>query len=343
MASFAVLKTLVDKYCFLFKEMLCHDPEDALKFCVSLQKEWNENFAKDSTLKELMQSFKKTRCIHLVWMSDKFGRSPSEENSELSEVKEILSDVYDRGFNLEVTPPNAESQQAHTSDIQQAHSYAEYDRNAEVQLRQHLNALIYLFSCKNSAGDSTPWLSEDLIKHVHRLLMKDLYIDADTMINAGIYRTVQVSSGIAHTYPDYNAVPSTMQRIVAEYNERTCQQDHNPFHLAGWLLHELIEIHPFEDGNGRVSRLMWCFSLINDGLPFPVTPFPEHRQAYKKYLYCIERDRELSTCKYLHSMTLISVTVTWKHFILYLKSKAPQKYKEILDWLQVSGNALTNM
>lgn len=86
---------------------------------------------------------------------------------------------------------------------------------------------------------------------------------------------------------------------------------------------------------------------MRDGLPFPVTPFPEHSKAYKKYIYCIERDRELSLspkkCKHLNSLTLISVTMAWKNFVLNLSNESPDKHEEIIKWLQESGNALKSL
>ena len=92
-------------------------------------------------------------------------------------------------------------------------------------------------------------------------------------INAGEYRKCIVGSGVTHTYPDFQYVPSTMERIIQDYARRCTDPEHDSFALAGWLLFELLDIHPFEDGNGRVSRLLWCFSLLRDGLPFSSHPF----------------------------------------------------------------------
>ena len=325
---------LLDKHHFLFKEVLHHDPHNALCFCRALQEQWENRFSLDRELATRMKKFKKSRCIHLVWVSDKFGGSLSEEVSELKTYR-LLSDVYDKS---EPTPVMSRIDDGSPStDSPPPNSDAEIDRKSELQLRQHLDALLYLFS---AAEAKTPF-SEKLIKEAHRILMNNLYTEDKVKINAGEYRQYMVGSGVTHTYPDYESIPSTMERIVREYTQRCGDPQQDAFALAGWLLFELLAIHPFEDGNGRLSRLLWCYSLLKDGLPFPVTPFPEHRKAYKN---CIQRDRELLTsspqCKHLTSLTLVSLTMTWKNFIHNLRNEASDKYKEIVQWLKESGNAL---
>lgn len=147
-------------------------------------------------------------------------------------------------------------------------------------------------------------------------------------IKAGEYREISVSSG-DHMYPNYSCVPTTMPEIVKMYNK-------NPQGLlrAAWLLREVLNIHPFEDGNGHLSRLLWCFSLVYDGLPFLVTPFPGKHKAYKNYIRCIEKDGYGEHySKRLYSLTLISVTQSWRNFIGNLKYESSDSYQKIQKWL----------
>ena len=336
---------LLDKHHFLFKEILRHDPLSSLSFCKALQEQWEKEYSSDPKLAARMKAFKKNRCMHLVWVSDKFGGSLSDEISELKTYC-LLSDEYDRARSdprgmIPISESESSGDHGNPGNISPPpDSNAECDRKSELQLRQHLHALLYLF---NAAEAKHP-LSEELIKQAHRILMNNLYTEDKVKINAGEYRKCIVGSGITHTYPDFEFVPDTMEQIVRNYMQRCADPKHDPFALAGWLLFELLDIHPFEDGNGRVSRLLWCFSLLRDGLPFPVTPFPEHKKAYKKYIMCIERDRELSIsapqCKYLTSLTLISVTMTWKNFIHNQRVEATDKYREIIKWMEETGNTL---
>ena len=345
----------LEKHNYLFRDVLRSEPKDAIKFSQGMQKQWDKKYSRDPVLSERMKEFKKTRALHLVWASDKFGKDiDSDKVSDLRTYR-LLSDTYD-SFDSPLAVKGADSntescQGSQEHQPSQPPPYpsvpgdalnAESGRGSEQQLQQHLRALLYIFN----AVEAKKPLSEELIKHAHRILMNELYTDdkVPLKINAGEYRRCVVGDGGMHTYPDYRSVPSTVTRIVGEYEKRSSIPDHDPFALAAWLLHEVLTIHPFEDGNGRISRLLWCYSLLRDGTPFPVTPFPGQRKAYKKYIACITRDQEISLsspqCKNLSSLTLISVSVTWENFILNLRSEANDKYTEIVKWLEESGNAL---
>ena len=41
---------------------------------------------------------------------------------------------------------------------------------------------------------------------------------------------------------------------------------------AAWLHHEFVRIHPVQDGNGRVSRLLMAYAYAKDGEFPPVIP-----------------------------------------------------------------------
>lgn len=333
---------LLEEYRFLFKDILKRDPNEALKFCRSLQR-WCAQFLvsessdadcdSDSLLSRMMY-FRKRWGIHLVSVSDKFQKSLSSSMPTYKRMSDMYDEMYvNRGTLMEVTinaAPNSKSADR---------SHAENDRETEQQQQQVLRALLYLFSAAERSRSTCIPLSEDLIKRAHAIIMEGLV--ADGRINAGEYRHEPACDGGDHTYPDPSVIPKTMDCIVKNYNERISSENHDPYELAAWLLYELLTIHPFEDGNGRVSRLLWCYSLWRDGFPFPVIPFPERKRSYKKYVYCTRRDRRIqlsSRYKYLTSLTLISVTMMWLKFISYLKNESPSNYKELSRWLVEDGN-----
>ena len=79
----------VDKNYFLIKDVLGRDPEDVSKFCLGLQQEWKTFFST-----EAMRDFAKSKIIHLVWVSNKFGDTLPDDLSE-ADTYQLLSGIYD--------------------------------------------------------------------------------------------------------------------------------------------------------------------------------------------------------------------------------------------------------
>lgn len=54
---------------------------------------------------------------------------------------------------------------------------------------------------------------------------------------------------------------------------------------AAWFHHAFVQIHPFQDGNGRIARLLASLILIKGGL----FPFTVNRNDKKKYIESLEK------------------------------------------------------
>jgi Fic family protein len=87
------------------------------------------------------------------------------------------------------------------------------------------------------------------IRDLHKLLIGD-----EPELGPGAYRNVGVIiSGSEHKPPEPLAVPGLVADLV-EWINRNRNED--PIILATLAHHQLAAIHPFKDGNGRVSRLL---------------------------------------------------------------------------------------
>jgi len=65
-------------------------------------------------------------------------------------------------------------------------------------------------------------------------------------------------------------------------NSEDPEYERKAIHLAAWVHAEIIRIHPFEDGNGRVSRLVMSCVLVSLGLrPIPV------EATRREYVECL--------------------------------------------------------
>lgn len=81
--------------------------------------------------------------------------------------------------------------------------------------------------------------------------------------------------GTIHEYCPPEQVASEMDRLIELY--RAC-----PPHAevrAAWLHHAFTQIHPFQDGNGRVARVLASIDFIKAGL-FPLLVRREQHERY---------------------------------------------------------------
>lgn len=90
--------------------------------------------------------------------------------------------------------------------------------------------------------------------------------------------------GVKIEYCPPEHVEAEMDNLVAIYNQAELDGVH-PLINATWFHHAFTIIHPFQDGNGRVARLLASLILIKHGL-FPFTVLREEAKA--KYINALE-------------------------------------------------------
>ncbi|MCY3926174.1 MAG: Fic family protein [bacterium] len=86
------------------------------------------------------------------------------------------------------------------------------------------------------------------------------------------------ADGSVHQYCPYEHVDAEMDRLI-EMQERHDRSMVPPDVSAAWLHHRFIQIHPFEDGNGRVARSLASLVLIRAGW-FPLVINRKNRPRY---------------------------------------------------------------
>lgn len=86
-----------------------------------------------------------------------------------------------------------------------------------------------------------------------------------------------VRDDVIYNYCPPEQVASEMDNLVRIYNNELSN-----VHIlakAAFLHHAFVQIHPFQDGNGRIARLLASFVLIKEGL-FPLSIDREERIKY---------------------------------------------------------------
>lgn len=107
-------------------------------------------------------------------------------------------------------------------------------------------------------------LSESLIKELHFLLKSSTSDSAKEWFNVGAYKKLPNEVGGNETTPP-EEVSKKMKALLSDYHikENKTLEDILDFH------HQFELIHPFQDGNGRVGRLIiFKECLANDIVPF---------------------------------------------------------------------------
>jgi Fic family protein len=132
----------------------------------------------------------------------------------------------------------------------------------------HFEALRYV---RDLARQTTP-LREADIRSLHRLVMQRSDPDmAGSYANQGRY--VETDTG-RHHFPSPAEVPA----LMGDYAQWLGAAPANP-ETALTAHRRLVDIHPFNDGNGRTARLVMNLVLLRGGYP-PVAVRPQDRPAY---------------------------------------------------------------
>ena len=145
-------------------------------------------------------------------------------------------------------------------------------------LRDHLEAVDHYEAIRyvrEIARQTTP-LTEMDVRNLHRLVvLRSRPEIAGRYADQGRY--VLTDAG-RHGFPSPAEVPALMGDFAAWL--RTAPDTPE----TGFAAHRrLVEIHPFNDGNGRTARLLMNLILIRGGYP-PVAVRPEDRPAYLRAL-----------------------------------------------------------
>lgn len=148
------------------------------------------------------------------------------------------------------------------------------------------------------ATDVKKPLTETFIRTLHKTLLREDYkvyrntpdgLTTSYTIHAGCYKTrpnsVITRYGDRFDYASPEETPALMNDLVAWYNEAEQSQEYTPMQLAILFHYRYIRIHPFEDGNGRIARLMVNFILARHGLPMMVV----RSRTKQKYLDALHK------------------------------------------------------
>lgn len=141
-------------------------------------------------------------------------------------------------------------------------------------------------------------LTQNFIRQLHKVLLREDYtvyrelpggLQTSYVIHAGRYKTrpnsVITRYGDRLEYASPEETPALMADLVDWYNDEEAKSRLSPVELAALFHYRYIRIHPFEDGNGRIARLIVNFILARHDYPMIVV----RSRSKKDYLEALHQ------------------------------------------------------
>ena len=141
-------------------------------------------------------------------------------------------------------------------------------------------------------------LTQHFIRTLHKTLLREDYtvyrtlpggVQTSYVIHAGQYKTrpnsVITRYGDQFEYATPEETPALMSDLVDWYNDAERSGKFTSIELAAIFQYRYIRIHPFEDGNGRIARLMVNYILTRHDYPMIVV----RSRKKKEYLEALHR------------------------------------------------------
>jgi Fic family protein len=183
----------------------------------------------------------------------------------------VTQTLIERGFQAEIL----------------SHGTTDRPREYVIQLlRDQKEALDGVFDFVSSKRD----LSTSYIKELHAALLRSQSMTegvdsqgrlVELPLIKGAWKVqpnYPVREGVTYAYCPPEQVASEMDRLIAIHSEHEAHKIPTEVQTA-WLHHRFTQIHPFQDGNGRVARAIASLVLVKDGL-FPLVVTRDHKTLY---------------------------------------------------------------
>ena len=117
-------------------------------------------------------------------------------------------------------------------------------------------------------------LEASLLEETHRIILQDIPPPAKDSTKPGEMsnkRRIAEFNGEIYEYQNPGDMKHAVNNLLDKYNllfdsctknELASYDDYySLFKISAWLLFELLDLHPFSDGNGRLCRILCSYSL----------------------------------------------------------------------------------
>lgn len=142
-------------------------------------------------------------------------------------------------------------------------------------------------------------LTETFIRQLHKTLLREDYTvyrqlpggqQTSYVVHAGVYKTrpnsVSTITGELFEYASPEETPALMTDLISWYHEAEESGQYSLAELCALFHYRYIRIHPFEDGNGRIARLMMNFILLRHNYPMIVVKSADKENYLRALSQC---------------------------------------------------------
>lgn len=176
-------------------------------------------------------------------------------------------------------------------------------------------------------------LNEGTIKHLHQELLK--YVEKDTL-HRGKYKSKENQVrmidpkgrdiGVLFDTTKAYLTPKEMNELVDWTKEVLKSKKYHPLLIVGNFIVEFLNIHPFEDGNGRLSRILTNLLLLKEGYLY--MPYVSHEKLIEdnKPDYYMALRTSQKTFK-----TKSEEIITWLNFFLDIMHTQSKMAIDLID------------
>ena len=132
-------------------------------------------------------------------------------------------------------------------------------------LKGYRDAMTYVLQLANEPDFA---FSDQLLKSLHFMMTGyDLKNRPGLWRRGAIYVRNDETDEIVYEGADIDLVPALMTELVGRLND---EEEHAPMVRAGMAHLNLVMVHPFRDGNGRMARCLQTLVLAREGILSPV-------------------------------------------------------------------------
>ncbi len=231
------------------------------------------------------------RSLASVWIEQKAGLAASETletfNDQLKRQWAVETGIIERVYTLDRGVTQLLIEKGIDASLIPSSATDKTPELVAAMIRDHEEAVEVVFA----AVKGERHLTIGFIKELHSVLTR--HQEVTTAVNS-LGRTVQVPlirgdykkqpnnptrpDGSVHEYCPPEHVALEMERLLKLHSEHE-QRSLAPEVRSAWLHHAFTQVHPFQDGNGRVARALASLVLIRADW-FPLTITEDDRSRY---------------------------------------------------------------